>query len=126
MIWFLRVLLTSLFLFSNIATAAILSATAGSDRTSSNVDTSNATHGSIHCTWASLTGTLDGTFQAYVSNDGGATWVAKTGALITVSGASGSDLISLNTTVTELLYQVRWTKNLVTAGSVACNAAFKG
>jgi hypothetical protein len=106
---------------------AINAAPAGSNFTPTQpTPTGDATRGSYHCKWASLTGVLDGHFDVQVSNDAGATWVAKTGAVITVSGASGSNSISLNGVVTETYYRIVWTAVGVTGGTVTCNAAFKG
>jgi hypothetical protein len=134
----MRCLALLLFLVSSLASAgpgstatvtksAIINAvTAGADFTPAQpLKTGDATSGSFHCKWASLTGVLDGHFDVEVSNDN-VTWVEKTGATITVSGASGSNLISLNEVVTETYYRITWEKVGVTGGTVTCNAAFKG
>ena len=109
-----------------VATETMLNALgAGTDRTSDKVKTTRATMGSVHCTWASLTGTTDGQFLVDVSNNG-TSWVAKTSAAITVASANGDDLISLNGVVTEAFYRVRWVKNNVSGGTVTCIGSFKG
>jgi hypothetical protein len=108
-----------------LSEAPLSSLGAGSDRTSDKMKTTRATMGSVHCTWASLTGTTDGQFLVDVSNNG-TSWVAKAGAAITVASANGDDLISLNGVVTEAFYRVRWVKNNVTGGTVTCLASFKG
>lgn len=113
------------------STAAVTKATslsavsAGSNQTGAWIKTGDATHGSAHCTWSGLDG-IDGTFTIQISNDGGVSSVTKTGAIITAAAASGSESISLNGIVTELLYRVVWTKNSNTTGTVTCNLAFKG
>lgn len=99
---------------------------AASDRTSDWIDASKAHSGSFHCVWASLTGTPDGAVQVQISNDGGATAVDKTGATFTVSGASGSNAISLNGVVTESLYRIKWAHNNVSGGTVSCFASMRG
>lgn len=99
---------------------------ATSDYTSAAMGTADAMAGSVHCTWASLGGTPDGVFQLQVSNNSGVSWVDKSGAAITVDGASGSDSISLNGSVTEAAYRVKWEKNSVTtSGTLTCKAVFK-
>jgi hypothetical protein len=80
--------------------------------------------GSIQLVWASLTGTVNGVLSVQVSDDG-TNWVPKTDAnlnpvQITVSGASGSNLISLNGVISEEFYKVIWTPNGVTGGNINC------
>lgn len=99
---------------------------AAADYTSAWFDTSNASSVSVHCLWASLTGTLDGQFLVDVSNDGGTNDAPKSGATLTVSGATGDDVISLNGVVTEEKYRVRWVHNNVSGGTVNCYVAAKG
>ncbi len=102
------------------------SLTAIADYTSDSFDTSSALSGSLHCKWASIGGTPDATFTLEVSNDDGATWVAKSGGVITMSGASGSGAVSLAGVVTEGAYHVKYAKNSVTTtGTVNCYALFK-
>lgn len=130
----MRFLLLFLFLHAPLALAAtqvykgtpISAVDANNDYSSAAINTDSATSGSFHCTWAGLTGTLDGTFTVEVSNDGGTSWVEKTGADITVSGDAGGDVISLNGVVTENKYRIVWADNNVSAGTVNCYAVFKG
>jgi hypothetical protein len=119
-------LLFALALFANPALAALINAAAAEDdHTSSPVSTTNFRSGSVHCTWAGLTGTLDAEVVVEVSNDEGATWVQKGNATFDVTTADGSNSISLNNVVTEAKYQVRWVSNGVTDGTVTCNAYWK-
>jgi hypothetical protein len=79
---------------------------------------------SVHIIWSSLTGTVDGTVKLQVSNTGG-DWVDKTGASVTLSGASGADMISLNGVCTEFYYRVVYTKNNITGGTISAVVAAK-
>lgn len=99
---------------------------ASADYSSAWFDTASALNVSFHCIWASLTGTLDGQFLVDVSNDAGVTAAAKSGATLTVSGASSDDVISLNGVVTEQKYRIRWVHNNVSGGTVTCHASAKG
>lgn len=100
--------------------------TASADYTSAAIDTSVATSASVHCFWASLTGTLDGQFAVEVSNNTTSGYAPKSGATITVSGATGDEMISLNGVVTEDNYRITWAHNNVSGGTVNCYAVFKG
>jgi hypothetical protein len=97
---------------------------AGSNQTSAAEDTSVYPRVSFHVIWSGLTGTIDGTVKLQVSNTGG-DWVDKTGASVTLSGAAGADMISLNGVATEFYYRVVYTKNNITAGSITVVAAAK-
>lgn len=100
--------------------------TASADYTGAAINAGTALNASFQCSWASLTGSLDGTFQVEVSNNSGTNWTTKSAAAITVSGATGADMISLNGVVTEESYHIKWTHNNVSGGTVNCYAVFKG
>lgn len=107
----------------------INAAAAGSNHTSTNSadahvlgyasDMGLATMGSVQCNWASLTGTINATVQVNISDDGGLNWLAKTGGLISLSGASGSAYVPFSQTP-EQFYQVVYTAGTVTGGTVDC------
>lgn len=99
-------------------------ASAASDQISSAESTDAYPRLSFHVIWASLTGTIDGTVKVQVSNTGG-DWVDKTGASVTLSGASGADMISLNGVVTEHYYRVVYTKNNISGGTITVVGAAK-
>lgn len=94
--------------------------TAGSDRNSVTtfraLDLLRYHYASFHVVWASLTGSVDGVVKIQVSNDG-TNWVDKSGATFTMSGANGSDLISL-TSITEQFYKVVYTHNSISGGTL--------
>lgn len=126
-----RILCLVLFLLAaSSANAAVWEAVATANADSQTFYTLSKTHGSVHCAWtgASLAEgeeSVSGTFQVQVTNGGGYDWVDKTGALITMSGASGSELISLNGVVTENQYRIHYVKNSTAAGTVKCNVGFR-
>lgn len=98
---------------------------AASNQTSSGVDMGDDTkNSSFQANWSSLTGTIDGTIKVQCSNDG-SNWTDKTGATMTLSGDSGSNIISLNGVVTELKCRAVYTKNNITGGSITVIAHAK-
>lgn len=99
-------------------------ATAGSNQTTQIVDTGAYPRVSFQVVWTSLTGTVDGAVKLQSSNDN-TNWIDKTGATFTLSGASGSNLISLNGVVTEKYYRAVYTKNNVTGGTISVIAFAK-
>lgn len=131
----MRLLLASFFL-STIASAITIEThkermisgqLASADYTpTGTLDTGTASSASFQCTWASLTGTLDGQFLVQVSNNAGANWTSKSGATITVAGATGDEMISLNGVITEDKYRIKWVHNNVSGGTVNCYAVLKG
>lgn len=99
--------------------------TAGSDRDSEVTfakpfEMRLSKHLAVHLIWASLTGSVDATVQVYVSNDpalAAGSWVAKSSATFTLSGASGSQIISL-ANVHEAWAKVVYTHNSVSGGTL--------
>lgn len=81
------------------------------------IDLGLQTFGSAQVVWSGLTGTVNGTVQLNVSNDG-TDWDSKSGASVTLSGASGHATISLNGVASEEFYQVVYSHTGVTGGTV--------
>ena len=127
-----KLLAAVLFLAASLAFASglltpqsILSAvSAASNQTSAAVDTGSFPRASFHIIWTGLTGTIDGTVKLQVSNTG-ANWVDKSSSTVTLSGASGADLISLNGVSTEKYYRAVYTKNSITGGAITVVAFAK-
>jgi hypothetical protein len=102
---------------------------AGTDITSASCDLSQFNAGSIQLIWSGLTGTLDGKLTVEVSDDG-VNWDVKklasgSDAIITVSGAAGNDVLTIEA-MTEKLYRAKWAKTGVTAGVVTAILMAKG
>ena len=102
---------------------------AGTDRTSSVSDLSLYNVASVQLTWIGLTGTPNGVLTVEVSDDG-VNWDTKklssgSDATITVSGAAGTDVLSIEN-VTEKFYRTKWAKTGVTGGTIACLIMAKG
>lgn len=85
-------------------------------------DVGLCTHASFQCKWTGLTGTLDGQFEVFTSNDG-VLWQAKFNdngipVVLPVTGAGGHDMIALNDVVAEEFYAIYWNHGGVTGGTV--------
>lgn len=94
--------------------------TAGTSVTSSAIDTSYAgAYGALQCYWSSITGSVDGTVKLQVSLDN-SNWTDKSSATFTMSGASGTNEISLNGTMTEHFYRAVYTHNSISGGNLDC------
>lgn len=120
-------LILSLLLATNLVVAAPIiieprdcilynALTAGSDRTSSAIDVSKMGHLSVQLKWASLTGSIDGTFKIQVStvpNPGSGDWVDKAGATFTLSGATSTNLINIT------IIGERWARGVFTHTSIS-------
>lgn len=87
-------------------------------------DLSYATSATFQVTWTSLTGTLDGEVTIEASNDG-SNWVARPGASLVLSSASGTDIIALNGTAMERYYRVHYDQNNVSGGTVTVKGVGK-
>lgn len=86
-------------------------------------------YSSIACQvyWSGIVGQR-GTFQVQTSlkaSPAEADWVDRTGASVTTSGASGTDLIIL-TDLVEKSVRVVWTPKAITAGTVSAELMAKG
>lgn len=98
-------------------------AAASADQTSAAVNLMGYRTGSVQVVWASLTGSVDGTIKLQVSNDK-VNWVDKDGASFTLSGASGTNLISL-LNITEKWYREVYAHTSISGGTVTSNCAAK-
>lgn len=82
------------------------------------IDTGLWTTGSLQCRWSSLTGSVDATATLQATDDG-LNWQDKSGAVLTLSGATGNGILSL-TNITETNYRVNYAHNSVTGGLLSC------
>lgn len=74
--------------------------------------------GMFQLSWSGLTGTINATAKLQVSTSGAAgTWIDKAGGSFTITGASGTDAIVL-TTLPEAYYNVVYTSNGITGGTI--------
>lgn len=83
---------------------------------------------SFHVSWASLTGTKDGTVKVQVSSvplPGASDWVDKSGANFTVDSTDGQQLISL-ANLTERWARIVYTHNSISGGTITGYCHAKG
>lgn len=97
---------------------------AGSNQTSVGKDVIRFNTASVQAVWSGLTGTVDGTVKVQVSNDC-TNWTDKSGASVTLSGAAGTDLISI-ANLTEACLRLVYTKNQITGGTITALLGAKG
>ncbi len=100
--------------------------TAGSDKLGDQIDATAADSASFQCVWSGLGGTVDGTVQVKVSNDGGTSWDTKSGASITLTGSSGHETLSLNGVAMEAKYRLDYSNGSISSGTLDCYAILKG
>jgi hypothetical protein len=94
--------------------------------TSAAVSTAEASHASFNIVWSGVTGTADGTLQVVARNNVASAWVPIDGAVLTISGAAGSNLINLNDVLAYKMAAIQWTPVDCTGGVVDVYAFGKG
>ncbi len=99
--------------------------TATDDHDSVAIDATSALYGSFQCAWTSLTGTINGTVQAQVSETGTDPWDNLSGTSMSLVGATDHNTVVISGVLTPSFVRLHYVSGGISGGALTCTMSLK-